>query len=132
MIRLNMIRNKNNIITTGTKKIHEELVKQIDTGIKSSPIKEKHSISLEIADKPLARAFAKILELGEDIIKVKIKTVFVRSHLENGKNIERKFIFEDKFSGDQITLLKKGRNIVNKKGSFLNNLVENINKAISD
>lgn len=132
MIRLNMIRNKNNIITTGTKKIHEELVKQIDTGIKSSPIKEKHSISLEIADKPLARAFAKILELGEDIIKVKIKTVFVRSHFENDKNIERKFIFEDKFSGDQITLLKKGRNIVNKKGSFLNNLVENINKAISD
>lgn len=132
MIRLNMIRNKNNIITTGTKKIHEELVKQIDTGIKSSPIKEKHSISLEIADKPLARAFAKILELGEDIIKVKVKTVFVRSHFENGKNIERKFIFEDKFSGDQITLLKKGRNIVNKKGSFLNNLVENINKAISD
>ena len=132
MIRFDMIRNKNNLITVGSKKFQTELCRQIDKGIVSSPFKETPKISIEIYDKPILRKLAEILEIGEDLIKVKAKTIFVRSHVENNKKLERKFVFEDKFSGDQLTLLKSGNDIVDKKGSFLNQLTENINRAISE
>ncbi len=132
MIRFDMIRNKNNLITVGSKKFQTELCRQIDKGIVSSPFKETQKISIEIYDKPILRKLAEILEIGEDLIKVKAKTIFVRSHVENNKKLERKFVFEDKFSGDQLTLLKSGNDIVDKKGSFLNQLTENINRAISE
>lgn len=132
MIRFDMIRDKNSIIMAGSKKLRSEFTKQIDKGIKSCPLKETHKISIQISDKPILRRLAEIFEIGEDLVNVKSKTIFVRSHTENGKKIENTYVFEDKFDAHQITQLRNGENIVDKKGSFLHNIVENINKAISE
>ncbi len=132
MIRFDMIRDKNSIIMAGSKKLRSEFTKQIDKGIKSCPLKETHKISIQISDKPILRRLADIFEIGEDVVNLQSKTIFVRSHIEKGKKIENTYVFEDKFDGHQITQLRNGENIVDKKGSFLHNIVENINKAISE
>ena len=132
MIRFDMIRDKNSIIMAGSKKLRSEFTKQIDKSIKSCPLKETHKISIQISDKPILRRLAEIFEIGEDVVNLKSKTIFVRSHIEKGKKIENTYVFEDKFDAHQITRLRNGENIVDKKGSFLHNIVENINKAISE
>ena len=97
MIRFDMIRNKNNLITVGSKKFQTELCRQIDKGIVSSPFKETQKISIEIYDKPILRKLAEILEIGEDLIKVKAKTIFVRSHVENNKNSKENLFLRTNF-----------------------------------
>ena len=50
--------------------------------------------------------------------------------MENGKLLAQKYNFQDTFSAEQLTDLKEGKNLLNKKNSFVSKLVKKINKAI--
>ena len=101
-------------------------------GIKSCPLNETQNINIKIKDRPVLRQLANALEIGEELIKAKVETVFIRSGLKKDKQSVKKFVFEDTFSSEQLSLFEKGHKGLRHKDSFLKKLVDNINKSITE
>lgn len=132
MLKINIIRSKNNVTTISAKKIESDIAETIAMGIKSCPLNETQNINIKIKDRPVLRQLANALELGEDLVKAKVQTVFIRSGLKKDKQSVKKFVFEDTFSSEQLSLFEKEHKGLRHKDSFLKKLVDNINKSITE
>lgn len=132
MIKFNMIRNKTNTLPLFLSKTEKMLAAQITEGITSSPVREIQLLQLKIIDKPFPKFIFKFFNMPENLVYSKLKAVFTRYYFDGDKLNAKNYNFVDTFSLEQMTALKAGKNLVNEKGSFLNKLVNNINKAISE
>lgn len=132
MIKFNMVRSKNKTAYSQVQKLQKTLAKQITEGINSSPYKEMHTLEMKIYDRPVSRFLFKFFEVGEESIPLKVKAVFTRAGYEKGKLGAKKYDFTDNFSLSQLNELREGKDLVHKKGSFLNRLVNTINKAVEE
>lgn len=132
MIKFNMVRNKNKIACSHVLKMQKTLAKQISEGINSSPYKEMHMLEMKIYDRPVSRFLFKFFEVSEDSIPLKVKAVFTRADYQKGKLSAKKYNFTDNFSLSQLNELKNGKDLVHKKGTFLNRLVNTINRAVEE
>ncbi len=130
MIKLDLTRQKANVTANAITKTQKALKKQIIQGIKSSPFNETQNISIKINDHPVDRFFTRFFDIGEEIVHADLKAEFTRAYMENGKLLAQKYNFQDTFSAEQLTDLKEGKNLLNKKNSFVSKLVKKINKAI--
>lgn len=131
MIKLDIVRYQNKIMPKLLTKTESNLQKQILGGLNSLPARETQLISVKIFDRPIARFLANLLEIGEEIVPIKMKTTFMRVQTDNEFGAIRKD-FKDVVSLQEVKDLKKGKNLVLKEGSFLNKLVKNINDAITE
>ena len=132
MIKLNLMRNRAGVTSYALSKTKQNMQKQILEGIKSSPIAETQYLSIKINDHPVDRFITEMFDIGEEVVKADMKAEFIRAYMEDGKLMAKKYNYTDSFSADQLTEVKNGKNIVDKRGSFLNKLVQKINKAIEE
>ena len=132
MIKLNLMRNRAGVVSYAISKTKQNMQKQILEGIKSSPYAETQYLSVRINDHPVDRFITEMLDIGEEVVNAEMKAEFTRAYMEDGKLLAKKYNFTDKFSANQLTEIKKGKNLVARRGSFLNKLVKSINKAIEE
>lgn len=132
MIKLNIIRSKNTILPLFLSKTEKALATQILSGIKSSPVTETQLLQVKIYDKPISRFLSKFLEMPQNLVHSKMKAVFTRAGYDGEKLGAKEYHFTDVFSATQIDELKAGKNLANEKDSFINKLIDNINKSITE
>ena len=132
MIRLDITRQKAMVQSNALSKTQKAIKQQIISTIKSSPLNEVQTLEITIKDHPVERFLSKLFEMPEDIIQAGLKARFTRAYMENGKLMAKRTQFSDTFTADQLPDLKNGKNLSNKKDSFIYRLVERINEAIEE
>lgn len=139
MIKFNIVRTYkshkpiNNVygsLDKNKQKVAKQVFRQVNEGLSFFPIDEYQIIMVKLKDKPIKRFFAKLLNSKDANMPVDAKVVFQRVFKENDLINSKRISYQDTLSYNELQALKKGENLVNKKGSFLNNLVNKINNSV--
>lgn len=132
MIRFQLLRHRNEVLPLHIMKTEKNLRHNIIAGLTSQPNREIQSLDIKIYDSPIKRFFLNLLGKKHNHIPVKMKADFTRTFVEEDTKIlsTQRFHYTDKFSYEQLKELKNGKELVNHGGTFINTLVNNINKAI--
>ena len=132
MIRFDITRQKALVQSTAVSKTQKAIKQQITQGIKSSPFRETQILDIKINDHPVERFLTKLFDIDEEVVNADLKAELTRAYMNKGQLFAEKYQFRDTFPANQLTELKEGKNLLNKKDSFISRLVEEINKVIGE
>lgn len=107
------------------------LTKQINKGLKLGPehADEYHTLHVTIDDNPVKRFLMKLFKKDDKNMPVTLEAEFQR-YKGLGVTSHKTYRFNDTFTMSQIHELDKGKNLLDKKDSFVHRLVNNVNEAM--
>lgn len=132
MIRLEILRTPKYTKLTNIKNANANLKKQILEGFKSTPFNETQVLDITIKDKPFKRFLYKLAQKDTSKLEVELDANFTRAY-QDEKNLSAKhYCFSSFIPMREIEAIEKDKDLVPIKNSFVNRIMNWVNKSIEE